>query len=321
MPRDLDVIVIHWRTPDLCAALLRRLEPLRRRGARLTVVDNASGDGSAGALARAFPEAFVVRAPRNLGYAGGANYGLARTARPFVLLLNPDLDLPDPTAPERLLATCRGDPTCGAVGPALVLPDGRWQVGAAGAAPGPASALGHFLGLDRLAPRRAPALFARQAPLARAGAAVDVGWVCGAALLVRRRAVAAVGGLPAERLLYGEDLRLGTLLRRAGWRVRYEPRALFVHQQAGAQGGDPGPRWLSATLAEVERDATPAGRAAARGAAFAGLSLRAMLAAAGLGPDPGPGRAVRLWRDARAALAVDAEREPAEATPEAVGAS
>ncbi|MNC98417.1 hypothetical protein D3C83_163590 [compost metagenome] len=75
-----------------------------------------------------------------------------------------------------------------------------------------------------------------------------------------------------------------------------------MHEQGGSQGGDPGPRWLTATLAEVERDATPAARAAARSAAFAGLGLRAALGAAGLGPAPSPARAARLWRDARAAL-------------------
>ncbi len=298
MPRELDVIVVHWRTPALCAALLRQLQPLRARGARVVVVDNASGDGSAEAIAAAAPDAELIAAPRNLGYAGGANLGLARTDRRFVLLLNPDVELPDPSAPERLLATCRGDPTCAAVGPALVLPDGRWQVGAAGAAPRVRAAVAHFLW-----PGARGALFASQRRLAERGRPSQVGWVCGAALLARRRALEAVGGLPAERLLYGEDLRLGPLLRRAGYRVRYEPRALIVHHQGGAQGGDPGSRWLIATLEEAARDAGIGARLALRGAAALGLGVRAGLAAVGLGPPGGVRRARRLWRDARAAAA------------------
>jgi len=41
--------------------------------ADLYVLDNASSDGTADAVAERFPEAFLVRSPENLGFARGNN--------------------------------------------------------------------------------------------------------------------------------------------------------------------------------------------------------------------------------------------------------
>ena len=62
----------------------------------MIVVDNASSDGSAEAVAREFPDAKLVRNDRNRGYAGGMNVG-ARAAlergADAVLLLNNDVEV------------------------------------------------------------------------------------------------------------------------------------------------------------------------------------------------------------------------------------
>jgi GT2 family glycosyltransferase len=61
-----------------------------------------------------------------------------------------------------------------------------------------------------------------------------VGWAYGAFLLVRRTALEAAGGFGAHAELYGEDLDLAWRLARAGWRVRYEPSAIVVHDESAA---------------------------------------------------------------------------------------
>ena len=53
------------------------------------VVDNASADGTAGAVARLAPDA-VPRREENLGFAEGVNRGAAAASRELLVLLNPD---------------------------------------------------------------------------------------------------------------------------------------------------------------------------------------------------------------------------------------
>ena len=58
---------------------------------RVRVFDNASSDGSAAAVAEAFPDVDVVQSARNLGYAGALNRLLERAESPIVVLCNMDL--------------------------------------------------------------------------------------------------------------------------------------------------------------------------------------------------------------------------------------
>jgi hypothetical protein len=57
----------------------------------------------------------------------------------------------------------------------------------------------------------------------------DVPWVSGAAVLLRREALAAVGGFEPRIFLYGEDVDLSWRLRASGWRLRYVARAAVQH--------------------------------------------------------------------------------------------
>ena len=71
----------------------------------------------------------------------------------------------------------------------------------------------------------------------------DVLGTCGAATLFRRSALESVqapGETPfAERLfMYYEDVDLAWRLRRAGWRVRFCPRAVATHERGGSGADD-----------------------------------------------------------------------------------
>jgi N-acetylglucosaminyl-diphospho-decaprenol L-rhamnosyltransferase len=57
----------------------------------VTIVDNASTDGSARALEDRFPNARIEALEHNLGYGRAANLGLRKAGTPYAMLLNPDL--------------------------------------------------------------------------------------------------------------------------------------------------------------------------------------------------------------------------------------
>ncbi|MGB7480132.1 MAG: glycosyltransferase, partial [Burkholderiaceae bacterium] len=81
------VVLTHGRAAEL-ARTLRQLRALPERPP-LIVVDNASPDDTAAMVARDFPEAVLVRAPRNLG-AAGRNLGAAAARTPYVAFCDDD---------------------------------------------------------------------------------------------------------------------------------------------------------------------------------------------------------------------------------------
>jgi N-acetylglucosaminyl-diphospho-decaprenol L-rhamnosyltransferase len=89
------VIVVTYNSeallPHLLASLIPGLAGVRWQ---LTVVDNASVDGSVDAVRRIAPYATIVQMGRNAGYAAGINAGVAASP-PYtaVLVLNPDVRL------------------------------------------------------------------------------------------------------------------------------------------------------------------------------------------------------------------------------------
>jgi N-acetylglucosaminyl-diphospho-decaprenol L-rhamnosyltransferase len=94
----------------------------------LWVVDNASRDGSADAIEAACPEAHIIRNSENLGYAVGNNQALgAVRAADYILLVNNDVQLPDPDSLAHVVGHMDAHPdTHGACG-RYEYPDGRFQ--------------------------------------------------------------------------------------------------------------------------------------------------------------------------------------------------
>ena len=119
-------VVISYNTSALLENLLRYFQsaaPGHRF--RVTVVDNASADGSAD-LAGRFPGVSVIRLPENLGYAAAVNAAFRENESPYFCVLNTDVILNDQALREchRFLET-HGE--AAAVSPLVLWPDGRLQ--------------------------------------------------------------------------------------------------------------------------------------------------------------------------------------------------
>ncbi len=85
------------------------------RPIEVSVLDNASEDGSAEFVASNFPSVELTRSRVNLGFGGGHNVIIRRTQSPFVLVLNQDAFL-SPTFIEELIAEVKQRPEVGIAG-------------------------------------------------------------------------------------------------------------------------------------------------------------------------------------------------------------
>ena len=232
------VIATHRSAADVAgaigSALAQGLGP-----SQVTVVDNASPDGTLAAVRAAAPGVRLLAAPTNLGFGRACNLGAAAAGGSALLLLNPDATL-RPGSLAAMLAALDADPRRGAVSPRIDRPDGRLDAACRRTFPSPAIAFYRLSGLSRLFPRhpRLAAYNRTHLPVDAPGP-VDSG--SGACLLLRRRAWDAVGGFDERYFMYGEDLDLCWRLAAAGWTTWYEPRARVVHRKGASseQGAVP----------------------------------------------------------------------------------
>jgi N-acetylglucosaminyl-diphospho-decaprenol L-rhamnosyltransferase len=201
----------------------------------LVVVDNDSTDGSLEALRQAHPGVRVVRSGGNLGYARAANLGIAATDAPVVAVLNPDTVL-GPGAGPAMTARFTANAKLGAAGPRLHNPDGSVYPSAR-RIPSLVDAVGHGL-LFFVWPDN-PFTGRYRETGADPARRRDVDWVSGAAIWLRRAALDDVGGWDERYFMYVEDVDLCWRLRRAGWRVAYEPAGTVEHLLGVSTAGHP----------------------------------------------------------------------------------
>lgn len=235
MDQPLDIVIVSYRCEELLRDCLESLVAHPpSRGARVIVVDNDSGDGTAEMVERNFPEAELVRADRNLGFAAASNLGVRRGDGKAVLFLNPDTRV-EPGTLDTLLELLDARPEVGICGPKLVRDDGGLDHAAKRSFPTILGALGHFSGFGRH--RRAiQALAQYRAPGHDPDAEGPVDAVNGAFMLARRDLLQRIGAFDEGYWMYMEDLDLCFRAVEAGAMVWYEPAAVAWHHKAGTSG-------------------------------------------------------------------------------------
>jgi GT2 family glycosyltransferase len=204
--------------------------------AEVIVVDNASADGSAAMVRAEFPEALLIANEENRGYAAANNQGIERAVGAFVMLLNPDTEVPGP-APAAMLGFLRDHPKAGAVAPRLVHPDGRVQESVRGW-PTPAGLIEEATGLQiaKLQSRY-------RVPVAGLTEPAAVPQPMTSCLVVRREALEQVGLLDERFPIFFNDVDFCFRLWAAGWEIWYLPAVRILHH-GGASTRQVRPRMI-----------------------------------------------------------------------------
>ena len=197
---------------------------------RPVVIDNASSDDTPAVVEREHPATQLIRNPENRGFAAAVNQGLAASDEPLILLLNPDARLATPIEP--LVEKCL-TPGVGAAAGRLVDEQGRPQIGFnVRAFPTAATLAFETLGWNRLWPSN-PVNRRYRLRNFDADKEQDVEQPAGAFLMVRRKALEAVGGMDEQFYpLWFEDVDLCRRLHQAGYRIRYVPSCTARHEGA-----------------------------------------------------------------------------------------
>lgn len=224
LPRLTVVIVNYDAWPDVSRLVATLAETPEVRSGRcdVIVVDNASRGPVPSEFASPRRGVRLILRPDNGGFAVGVNAGWRASRSPWLLLLNPDVEV-DGGFLHAVLGRIdahegRRDGAPGVIGFALRNADGSRQP-SVGIAPGLVrSMLGQFIPRSR---RKYQADW-RVEP-------GPVPWVTGACLLVDSDLMRRVGGMDEEFFLYYEEVALCQSARGLGRRVEFDDSVSVVH--------------------------------------------------------------------------------------------
>lgn len=200
----------------------------------VTVVDNASTDGTVEAVRARWRGVSVIAQGRNAGFAAGNNVGIRATRGELILLLNGDTIVP-PGAIDSLAARLVADTQAAVAGPRLVDAEGRVEI-SFGRMISPLAEL-RQKAIGRLYSTGFPPIASWVARAAQREHYVD--WVSGACLLVHRGDAEAVGLLDERYFLYTEDVDFCAAIRARGRRILFTPSVQVTHLRGRSRAASP----------------------------------------------------------------------------------
>ena len=229
-------ILLNYKTADMTVdaakTALRELEPVGDY--HLAIVDNDSQDGSFEALSRAKEEngwgerVSVHQTGHNGGFGFGNNYairlGLSWDDKPdYFYILNSDA-FPEQGAIKTLVDYLDGHPTVGIVGSYLHGPDGEPHTSAFRFF----SLASEIEGTVRLGVVT-KLLKDVRVPIGIPDGNVEVDWLAGASMMIRRAVLEDVGLFDETFFLYFEETDLCLRAKRAGWSTVYVRDSSVTH--------------------------------------------------------------------------------------------
>jgi len=262
--KKLSINIVAWNSMAYLPQVVLSLDEQTSQDFTVTVVDNASNDGTTAWFQSERPNVTVLRNFRNQGFARGHNQAasLALTRWPedlwphrYVLLANPDIEFA-PSAVEMLLSYMDAHPEVMAAGPKLLR--ARMIADEDGTRDTDRLTVLDSTGIQIWKSRRQADRGAGEDDAGQYDTETEVFGVSGACLLLRASAIPKllVGGelLDEDMFAYKEDVDLCWRMQKMGMPVRYVPEAVVWHHRRAASGVQ-GFLWLKAF---VRRFAKPA---------------------------------------------------------------
>jgi len=225
---EINIVVITYNSRVFIKDCLDSLLSSDRVYCRITVMDNASTDGTAEIVKEKYQSVKLLRNMRNTGYACAVNKGVASIAGDFFIVTNADVVF-HRDAIRQMVEYLMVHRDVGVVGAQQVFSDGKWQR-SYGNVPGIVDSVKNLIGITTLHnwvrrfawPRRIDAY------------PKEVGYIDGAAMTIRKESYESVKGFDENFFFYGEEADFCFRLKRSGWKVVFLPSARIIHVRGGS---------------------------------------------------------------------------------------
>ncbi len=231
----LSIIIASYRQPDLLRVCINSIkEATGEVDYEIIVSDGETGEKTSDLMREEFPQIRFFKNVKNIGFAAMVNQGIRVAQGKFILIINADIIF-KPKGIERLLKYIEKNSTIGMIGPQLINFDGSIQ-----------QSCFLFYTLWTIVFRRTwlKRLSFAKKHLARfemkrkqqTGKPLEVDWLMGSVMMVRKEAIKKVGLLDDRFFMYMEDVDWCWRMWQNGYKVVYYPKIKVFHYHGKASG-------------------------------------------------------------------------------------
>jgi GT2 family glycosyltransferase len=220
-------IAINYNTLADTLEFLESAKKITYKNVEIILVDNASKENPEKQVRDLHPDITFIRSEKNLGFAGGNNLGIKAASGDYLFFLNNDTIL-FPDFLEPIVDFMETHPEVGMASPKVLYPDGETIQYAGAIRVSPYTGRGKRLGL-----------FEKDHGQYDTCYPTDLGH--GAALIVPRKVVNKIGGMPELFFLYYEEHDWCEQMKRAGFSMYYLGNSKILHKESVSTGGEESP--------------------------------------------------------------------------------
>lgn len=222
MKHDIVVVIPNWNGHELIGECLDSLQN-QSQDHHVIVVDNGSIDGSPEMIEQKYPAVELIKLPKNRGFAGGVNVGIQRaidSKAKYVALFNDDAAA-DKDWLKQLVTTLNENEKVGIATGKFLTADGK-KIDSTG---------------DLYTTWGLPYPRGRDEPVSdKYDQDTDVFAATGGASLYRIELLEEIGLFDEDFFAYYEDNDISFRAQLAGWKVRYNPKAIAYHHIGATSG-------------------------------------------------------------------------------------
>jgi len=226
-PLKVAILILNWNGKRDTLQTLESVRGLQYEDFEVFVVDNGSTDGSPDTIAKEFPEVHLLPSSKNLGVAGGRNFGLEvilhRSDADYVLILDNDVAV-EPRLLHKLVQAAEARANLGIVGPIIYYHSNPRRIWSAGARIVFREVTAKSRGRNRLLNEE------------RAEGVERVDCITGCCMLVKRQVFDAIGHFNQQYFMVGNETDFCYRAAKRGFASAVVTHAKLWHKVSASTG-------------------------------------------------------------------------------------
>ncbi|HEY8389174.1 MAG TPA: glycosyltransferase family 2 protein [Parasegetibacter sp.] len=220
----ISVVTLTWNTTEVTCDFLKSLnEHGTYPNMEVIVVDNGSKEDPTPVFKSIYPDVKVILNGKNLGFTGGNNVGIKAATGDYLFIVNNDTEF-TPGLLEGLLEVFEKYPDAGIVSPKFHYFFHKGTIEYAGY-----NTVNIFTGRNGM-------VGCQEQDNGQYDELKVTNYAHGGGMMVPRKIIEEVGGLPEEFFIYYEEFDWCEQIKRKGYKVYYQPKSLIYHKESMTTG-------------------------------------------------------------------------------------
>ncbi len=217
------IVSVNYDQPEVTCEMLESLRKVTYPNYETLVVDNGSQKKSPDSIKEKYPEVQLIVSDKNLGFAGGNNIAVKQAKGDYILLLNNDTEVKENFL-ESMVELMESNKEIGIVSSKILSYYEENVLEYAGASPlHPITSRGKHYGN-------------REKDYGQYDKVEETCFPHGACMMIRKSVLEELGLLYEGYFLYYEELDFAERVKRAGYKIYYQPKSSIYHKDSFTTG-------------------------------------------------------------------------------------